>query len=146
MYVTSPCMYVISFWILVVAAVEHTSARLSVGQGQRCIVAILDCKVSHVAYSSPLPSVKQDVSQKLSCLFQSPRCRAIICLPVLDRSFTLDMATSDDNMQPVSSEKQAPDSPNKFVRFWRHVYHPLGFRKGYNFPLCVSPPPKHHQA
>ena len=25
---------------------------------------------------------------------------------------------------------------NWFVRFWRKVYNPLGFKKGYNFPLC----------
>lgn len=24
-----------------------------------------------------------------------------------------------------------------FVAFWRRVYHPLGFKKGYNFPLFV---------
>lgn len=27
---------------------------------------------------------------------------------------------------------------NWFVRFWRRVYNPLGFKKGYNFPLCKS--------
>jgi hypothetical protein len=24
-----------------------------------------------------------------------------------------------------------------FVRFWRGIYRPLGFQKGYNFPLFV---------
>lgn len=27
--------------------------------------------------------------------------------------------------------------PNAFVRFYRHIYRPLGFSKGYNFPLWV---------
>ncbi len=26
---------------------------------------------------------------------------------------------------------------NGFERFWRNVYHPLGFYKGYNFPLWI---------
>ena len=34
------------------------------------------------------------------------------------------------------------DSPNKFVKAMRHVYRPLGFKKGYNFPLCKLSLPK----
>ncbi|KAL8709505.1 MAG: hypothetical protein Q9220_005747 [cf. Caloplaca sp. 1 TL-2023] len=29
----------------------------------------------------------------------------------------------------------AGKTPSKFVRFWRRIYHPLGFQKGYNFIL-----------
>ncbi|KAI9796788.1 MAG: hypothetical protein M1835_003144 [Candelina submexicana] len=29
------------------------------------------------------------------------------------------------------------EAPNGFVRFWRKVYRPLGFAKGYNFPLWI---------
>lgn len=33
----------------------------------------------------------------------------------------------------MSKEK----TPNKFMTFWRRVYRPLGFQKGYNFPLFI---------
>ena len=35
-------------------------------------------------------------------------------------------------------QSQEDKAPNGFVRFWRRVYRPLGFHKGYNFPLCKS--------
>jgi hypothetical protein len=31
-------------------------------------------------------------------------------------------------------------TPNKFVAFWQKIYRPLGFQKGYNFPLCKCKP------
>ncbi len=37
-------------------------------------------------------------------------------------------------MTAYEPEKEAP---NGFVRFWRKVYRPMGFAKGYNFPLWV---------
>jgi len=43
---------------------------------------------------------------------------------------------------PISNKSMhdPDDSPNKFVKAMRHVYRPLGFKKGYNFPLCEPPP------
>ena len=38
---------------------------------------------------------------------------------------------------PVVHQTTPPSKPpNAFVKAMRHVYHPLGFKKGYNFPLC----------
>jgi hypothetical protein len=36
---------------------------------------------------------------------------------------------------PFYYEHHGKEAPNMFVRFWRKVYNPLGFKKGYNFPL-----------
>ncbi|TKA68273.1 hypothetical protein B0A49_10041 [Cryomyces minteri] len=33
--------------------------------------------------------------------------------------------------------RASPYQSNAWVRFWRKVYHPLGFNKGYNFPLFI---------
>jgi len=35
----------------------------------------------------------------------------------------------------MASFTPPPKPPNSFVRFSRKIYHPLGFRKGYNFSL-----------
>ncbi|KAL8951558.1 MAG: hypothetical protein Q9222_002468 [Ikaeria aurantiellina] len=42
----------------------------------------------------------------------------------------------------IESSSQAQSNnegktPNKFIRFWQRVYRPLGFQKGYNFPLFI---------
>lgn len=36
-----------------------------------------------------------------------------------------------------NAEDIKSDAPNGFVRVMRKVYRPLGFNKGYNFPLCM---------
>ncbi|KAI9794306.1 MAG: hypothetical protein M1833_000397 [Piccolia ochrophora] len=38
---------------------------------------------------------------------------------------------------PSSSIRNQEKASNKFVMFWQKVYRPLGFQKGYNFPLFV---------
>jgi len=45
---------------------------------------------------------------------------------------------SEPTNSPEASMKmnQSEAKANKFVTFWRKVYRPLGFKKGYNFPLC----------
>ncbi|KAL8641136.1 MAG: hypothetical protein Q9228_002018 [Teloschistes exilis] len=43
------------------------------------------------------------------------------------------------NSQSPPAVDQSDKTPNKFVQFWRRVYRPLGFHKGYNFPLCWLP-------
>ncbi|KAI9751165.1 MAG: hypothetical protein M4579_006183 [Chaenotheca gracillima] len=48
-------------------------------------------------------------------------------------------SVSMEQSTPLPSSGKAQDqlAPNKFVSFWRRVYRPLGFQKGYNFPLFI---------
>ncbi|KAH6682694.1 hypothetical protein B0J14DRAFT_130625 [Halenospora varia] len=44
-----------------------------------------------------------------------------------------------DPQSEFALKDQRPKPPNKFVVFMRKIYRPLGFQKGYNFPLCEFP-------
>jgi len=58
-----------------------------------------------------------------------------------DPSATLEVASSQRSIvqkEEMTSASQPDKTPNKIVRGLQHIYHPLGFRKGYNFTLCES--------
>ena len=41
------------------------------------------------------------------------------------------------NNTAVPENDRSPE-PSRFVKFMRRIYRPLGFSKGYNFPLCKN--------
>lgn len=56
--------------------------------------------------------------------------------------------TGDERISLPSTRPPVPHGPkvSKFVVYMRKIYRPLGFHKGYNFPLCERPPSLVHVA
>lgn len=56
--------------------------------------------------------------------------------PETDSTVSASEQRASSEQLPKSEPEQDP--ANGFVRFMRKIYNPLGFKKGYNFPLCRS--------
>ena len=104
---------------------------------------------SHISIALLLSFAFQSIfcqtSEATKSLYPSKNNPAVIEM-VFGRKKGSTPSVQDDVAQDPPAQKGSPKSdehdedaaPNGFVRVMRKVYRPLGFHKGYNFPLCRS--------